>query len=257
MVVLCLVGPVFLPAFGEQDLANQFLPPLSRTGSGLHWLGTDALGRDLLSRMAQGGRLSLAVALVASLVAVVVGTLYGAVSGWFGGRLDAFLMRVVEILQSLPYMFLVIVLMALLGRNLIALFAALGLVQWLSIARVVRAQVLSLRSRDFVTASRSLGQEPWRIVLVHVLPSCLGVISVQATLAIPQIILQEAFLSFLGLNASEVSWGLLVAEGAQSMDLAPWLVAAPGVLLALTLGSLQFLGEAWRIRMDPRSGRDQ
>jgi oligopeptide transport system permease protein len=249
LCLFCLLGPLLLPAADNQDLSASLLPPLSRA----HLLGTDALGRDLLARLAVGGRLSLLVAFLASTVSVAMGTAWGALAGWNGGLLDAALMRIVEILQSLPYMFLVIVLMALMGRSLTALFLALGLVQWLPIARVVRAQTMTLRERDYVVAARALGARPLRLWTRHVLPGCLGVVTVYATLSVPQIVLQEAFLSFLGLNASDCSWGLLVADGAQSMDIAPWLVTAPGIVLALTLACLQRLADGLQARWTVRT----
>lgn len=254
LALSCLAGQAVLPDPDGQDLSQQLLPPLCRVGSGLrHWLGTDALGRDVLARLCAGGALSLGVAAVATVVSVLVGTAWGALSGWVGGRTDAAMMRAVEILQSLPYMFLVIVLMSLVGRSLWALFLALGLVQWLTIARVVRTQVLLLRHRDHVQASHALGMAPWRNFLRHVLPGTFPLIAVYATLSVPQIILQEAFLSFLGLNASDSSLGLLVADGAQNMDLAPWLVLAPSGFLAAVLLCLQVLGEALRERFEPRT----
>jgi len=252
LALFCLLGPLMLPSEVRQNLSEQLLPPLSRGVSGLHLLGTDALGRDLLARLAVGGRLSLLVALVATAVSVTMGTAWGTLAGWNGGLLDAALMRLVEILQSLPYMFLVIVLMAVMGKSLLALFLALGLVQWLPIARVVRALTLSLRTRDYVTAARALGVSPARLLIRHVLPGCLGVVTVYATLSVPQIVMQEAFLSFLGLNASDCSWGLLVADGAQNMDIAPWLVAAPGAVLAITLACLQRIGDALQKKQGAR-----
>jgi oligopeptide transport system permease protein len=251
--LFCLAGGFFLPAPDGQNLSQQLLPPFSRALDGRHWAGTDALGRDVLARLRAGGLLSLWVAAVATAVSVLVGTIWGAVSGWVGGRTDALMMRIVEILQSLPYMFLVIVLMSLIGRSLWALFLALGLVQWLTIARVVRAQVLLLRNRDHVQASRALGASALRTFAFHVLPGTFPLVMVYATLSLPQIILQEAFLSFLGLNASDNSLGLLVADGAQNMESAPWLVLVPSLFLALLLLSLQLLGDALRDRFDPRT----
>jgi oligopeptide transport system permease protein len=236
-----------------QDLKLGATPP-----SVAHPFGTDDLGRDLLSRVAHGGRISLMVGLVATLVSLLIGVTWGAVSGYRGGNLDLFMMRVVDILDSLPYIFLVILLLVFFSRSLVMLFVALGLVQWLTMARIVRGQVLSLRTQTFVEAARALGAGDRSIIFRHVLPNTLGPVIVYTTLTVPQVILQEAFLSFLGLGVQPpaASWGTLVSDGARVIALFPWLVLFPGAALSLTLLCFNFLGDGLRDALDPQDRRD-
>jgi oligopeptide transport system permease protein len=251
VALACFAAPWLpgLPDPAVQDLRLGAAPP-----SWTHLLGTDELGRDVLSRLLHGGRLSLLVGLVGTLVSLVVGVAWGAVAGYAGGRTDEWMMRVVDVLYALPTIFLVILLLVFFSRSLLMLFLALGLVQWLTMARIVRGQVLMLKRQTFVEAARALGAGGARVVLWHLVPNTLGPVVVYATLTVPAVILQEAFLSFLGLGVRppDASWGTLIADGARVMALFPWLVLAPGVALSLTLLAFNFLGDGLRDALDPR-----
>ena len=248
--VATLLAPV-LPGLADPNLQNLELGPTSP--SWRHPFGTDLHGRDLLARVLDGGRVSILVGLVATIVSFLVGVTYGAVAGYFGGRTDSFMMRFVDVLYSLPYMFLVILLMVYFSRSLWMLFAALGLVQWLTMARIVRGQVLSLKMQEFVEAARAVGAGSRHIIFKHLVPNALGPIIVYATLTVPAVMLQEAFLSFLGLGVQppKASWGTLVNDGATVMAFFPWMVLFPGMALALTLFCLNFLGDGLRDALDP------
>lgn len=254
-MVLLVVGAVSLlaPVLPLHDPAAQNLQLGASGPSWEHPFGTDVLGRDLLSRVVDGGRVSILVGLVATLVSFIVGVSYGAIAGYFGGRVDNMMMRFVDVLYSLPYMFLVILLMVYFSRSLIMLFVALGLVQWLTMARIVRGQVLSIKHQEFVEAARSMGTRNVDIIFRHVVPNALGPIIVYATLTVPAVMLQEAFLSFLGLGVQppDASWGTLVNEGARLIAFFPWLALFPGFALALTLFCLNFLGDGLRDALDP------
>jgi oligopeptide transport system permease protein len=253
VVLVTLLAPWLTPyTFDEQNLAGQLQPPSWR-----HPFGTDLAGRDLLTRTLYGGRLSLAVGLVATLVSLVIGVTWGAVAGYRGGRTDSLMMRFVDLLYSLPFMFFVILLVAYFGRHLVLLFLALGAVQWLTMSRIVRGQMMQLRGEEFVQAIRALGAQPSRILFRHMIPNLLGPIIVYATLTVPAVMLEEAFLSFLGLGVQppNASWGLLAAEGASAitaLNTAWWLILFPGLALAVTLFSLNFLGDGLRDALDPR-----
>ena len=254
VVALSVVAPWFSPySFEDQDTALGASSP-----SGAHWLGTDPLGRDLLTRILYGGRVSLLVGVAATSVSLLIGVLYGAVAGFAGGRLDSFMMRVVDVLYALPFTILVIILMVFFGRNFILLFLAIGAVEWLTMARIVRAQVLSIREKEYIEASRVLGYSTTRIILRHVLPNTLGPVIVYVTLTIPQVMLVEAFLSFLGLGVQPPmsSWGILIREGVETMEEFPWLLLFPSIALSLTLFSLNFLGDGLRDALDPRASKD-
>jgi oligopeptide transport system permease protein len=254
LVLCCFLGPLLIRATWGYEYDSQDLSFGARPPSAAHWFGTDFFGRDLLTRVFYGGQVSLAVGLLAASVAASIGTLYGAVAGYSGGRLDGLMMRVVDVIYALPYMFLVMVLVTIFPRNLLLLFVALGLVGWLTTARIVRGQVLSLKEREFVLAAKSLGAGHARIVLRHLIPHTLGPIAVYFTLTVPTMILQEAFLSFLGLGvqAPRPSLGALINDGAQHMSVFWWELVFPGGLMALLLLSLNFLGDGVRDALDPQ-----
>lgn len=255
VVLLALAGPWLVYQYNgftyqTQDLAARLSDP-----SMLHPLGTDILGRDLLARLLYGSRVSLMVGLVATLVSLVIGVAYGAAAGYFGGKVDDVMMRVVDVLYSLPYIILVVILLALFERSLLLLFAALGAVSWLTMARIVRGQVLSVKNEQFVEAARAIGVSNRKIILRHIVPNVLGPVIVYATLTVPSVILQEAFLSFLGLGVQPPtpSWGVLASEGAQAIAVHPLLLIAPGAMMALTLFSLNFVGDGLRDALDPQA----
>ncbi len=254
VAVACLLGPLVSPyGYEQQELNNTFAAP-----SWSHWLGTDQLGRDLLVRLLYGGRVSLGVGLCATFVALTIGVAYGAVAGFFGGKLDAVMMRAVDIMYSLPFTIFVILLMVFFGRNIVLLFVAIGAVEWLTMARIVRSQVMAVKKMEFVEAARSLGFGPGRIIFRHILPNILGPIIVYTTLTIPAVMLLEAFLSFLGLGVQPPmsSWGVLIKDGAEKMEEYPWLLEFPAAIFSLTLLSLNFLGDGLRDALDVRSSKD-
>jgi oligopeptide transport system permease protein len=254
VVFIAVVGPWACPyRYDEQDTALGAAPP-----SAQHWLGTDPLGRDVLTRLLYGGRVSLLVGVAATAVSLLIGVLYGGMAGYAGGRTDNLMMRLVDILYALPFTIFVIILMVFFGRNFIFLFLAIGAVEWLTMARIVRSQVLSLREKEFIEATTVMGLRRGRVLLHHLLPNALGPIIVYATLTVPQVMLLEAFLSFLGLGVQPPmsSWGLLIKEGVDTMEEYPWLLIAPSVVLSLTLFSLNFLGDGLRDALDPRASKD-
>ncbi|MCZ6490170.1 MAG: ABC transporter permease [Acidobacteria bacterium] len=250
VVVASVLAPWLAPyPYQETNLRLGATPP-----SLGHWMGTDTLGRDVFSRVLHGGQISLAVGFVGTLVSLVIGVLYGAIAGYRGGRADEWMMRFVDFLYALPYLFLVIILLVFFSQSILMLFVALGLVQWLTMARIVRGQVLSLKHAEFIEAAQLSGTGGAGILFRHLLPNMLGPIVVYATLTVPAVILQEAFLSFLGLGiqAPRSSWGTLISDGATVMSLFPWLVFFPAAVLAAVLFSLNFLGDGLRDALDPR-----
>jgi len=257
ITVLCFVLPVLLgldPATTHPG--ERHLPP-----TGTHWFGTDSLGRDYLARVLVGGQTSLLVGFAATLASVLIGVLYGAVAGYYGGRVDEVMMRLVDFLYGVPYMFLVILIMLLFSETArgdpLPVFLALGLVEWLTMARVVRGQVLTLREREFVLAARLLGATDIKVIVRHVLPNIAGIVTVYATLTVPAVIILESFLSFLGLGV-KLSWGQLVAEAVGVVNPIRsywWLLLWPSLFLGATLFSLNFLGDGLRDAVDPKSAK--
>ncbi len=249
----CVIGPWLTPWGLDEVDWNAFLTAPSLADG--HYAGTDANGRDLLTRVLHGGRVSLSVALVATLVSLVIGVLYGAVAGFLGGRVDNLMMRFVDIMYSLPFMFLVILLMVVFGRNILLIYAAIGAVEWLDMSRIVRGQVLALKRREFVEAAHALGVRGHKIVTRHLIPNAIGPVIVYVTLTVPKVILLESFLSFLGLGVQEplTSWGVLISEGKDMMETAPWMLLVPSIFLALTLLCLNFLGDGLRDALDPKT----
>jgi len=254
LALCCIAGPWLLHAtYQEQNLDLGASAP-----SAAHWLGTDTLGRDLLVRLLYGGRISLGVGLSATFVALTIGVTYGAIAGYAGGKTDAVMMRLVDIIYALPFTIFVILLMVFFGRNIILLFVAIGAVEWLTMARIVRSQVMALKKMEFIEAARSLGLSNRRIIFRHMLPNILGPIIVYTTLTIPAVMLLEAFLSFLGLGVQPPmsSWGTLIKDGAEKMEEFPWLLVFPGTIFSLTLFSLNFLGDGLRDALDVRAAKD-
>ncbi len=252
MAVSVMVAPMLSPyAFDATDFNQISLGPSLPT---MHLFGTDALGRDVFVRTMYGGRISLMVGLVATAVSLIIGVAWGAIAGFIGGRTDHVMMRIVDVLYAMPFMFFVILLMVFFGRSIVLIFVAIGAINWLDMARIVRGQTLSLKEKEFVEAARAGGVSNVNIVRRHIVPNLLGVVAVYVTLTIPQVILVESFLSFLGLGVQEpmTSWGALVNEGAQEMETAPWLLIFPAAFLAATLFCLNFIGDGLRDALDPR-----
>lgn len=248
VIVVPMVAPF---GYADTDWANMQSPPSMENK---HYFGTDALGRDLLTRVAIGGRISLMVGVAGALIAVAVGTVYGAVSGYLGGKTDMVMMRFLEILNAFPFMFFVILLVTFFGRNIIFIFAAIGMVSWLDVARIVRGQTLSLKRKEFIEAAHVSGVSGRHIVMRHIVPNVLGVVVVYASLLVPGMILFESFLSFLGLGVQEpmTSWGALLEEGAKTMQVAVWQLLVPAAFLVITLFCFNFIGDGLRDALDPK-----
>ncbi|MBO9099114.1 MULTISPECIES: ABC transporter permease subunit [unclassified Rhizobium] len=252
LILAALIAPALIPyGYEDPDWAAFRTPPDFASG---HYFGTDQNGRDLLARTLYGTRVSLAVALVATLVSVIIGVLYGAVSGYFGGKLDSIMMRFVDIMYALPYILFVILLMVIFGRNVYLLFAAIGALEWLTMARIVRGQTLSLKHREFIEAARASGQRPFKIILKHIVPNLVGPVVIYAALTVPEIIATESFLSYLGFGVQEplTSLGTLIADGTNAMETDPWLLAFPAAFLVALLMSLLFIGDGLRDAFDPK-----
>ena len=281
LAVVCVLLPPVIEHIYHFKPSDQDLNLQASAPSLAHLMGTDSLGRDIGIRVLHGGRMSLLVGMVATLVALVIGVIYGGVSGWIGGRLDAFLMRVVDVLYAFPFIVFVILLNVAVGDlvkrwlstesglsmamvnewrsqvELLILFAAIGAVEWLTMARVVRGQVLSLRKQEFITAARAYGARTPMILVRHLLPNVLGSVIIYASLTVPGVMLTEAVLSFLGLGIQPpaASWGTLIADGAKEMESSPWMLLFPGTFFSLTLLALNFLGDGLRDALDPKSIR--
>jgi len=252
MILLLVFGPMLISWESDfTDWDHTSAPPSLESG---HWFGTDAVGRDILVRTLEGGRISLLVGLVATIVSLLIGVGYGAIAGYFGGAIDRIMMRVVDIIYALPFMFFIILLMVVFGRHIFLIFVAIGAITWLDMARIVRGQTLSLKNTEFVEAARACGVNDWDIIRRHIIPNLLGVVIVYVTLTIPQVILIESFLSFLGLGVQEPmsSWGALVSDGAQDMESAPWTLVVPAVFLTVTLYCLNYIGDGLRDAFDPK-----
>lgn len=251
LVVIAIVGPLLVPFhYDEIRKGDVWMEPLQ----GGHLLGTDSLGRDLLARLLMGLGVSMAIGLVATLVSLVIGVAYGAIAGYVGGRTDEVMMRIVDTLYSLPFIFFVILLMVTFGRNIFLIFVAIGAVEWLTMSRIVRGQTLSLKQKEFVEAARAAGLGQGRIISRHIVPNLLGPVVVYVTLTIPAVIIAESFLSFLGLGVQPpmASLGTLISAGAQDMELAPWLLIFPSIVMIVTLMCFNFIGDGLRDAIDPK-----
>ncbi|MDF1825540.1 MAG: ABC transporter permease [Verrucomicrobiales bacterium] len=265
VVLLCFLLP-FAPGIPNPNVTHpdlQSMKPFSSATSiegeeVFYLLGSDHLGRDILSRILHGGRVSLAVGFLATAVSLTIGVVYGAVSGFIGGRLDSVMMRIVDILYALPFMIIVIILTTYFGNNLWLLFVCIGAVEWLTMSRIVRGQVISLKNQEFVEAARSLGLSQWRIIFRHLIPNTVGPVIVYTTLTVPAVMRLEAILSFLGLGVQppDASWGSLIKEGADRMASDPGLLIYPAIIFGLTLFCLNFLGDGLRDALDPKSSKD-
>ncbi|MCP4386196.1 MAG: ABC transporter permease subunit [Hyphomicrobiales bacterium] len=252
IVLIALLGPYALPYnYEDPDWAAFRAPPSIETG---HYFGTDQNGRDMLARTLYGTRVSLLVAVIATLVSIIIGVAYGSISGYFGGRIDSVMMRFVDIMYALPYILFVILLMVVFGRNVILLFIGIGAVEWLTMARIVRGQTLSIKHREFIEAARASGQKPLRIIRRHVLPNLTGPVIIYATLTVPEIIITESFLSYLGFGVQEplTSLGTLISDGANALEIMPWLLLFPAAFLVAMLLSLSFIGDGLRDAFDPK-----
>lgn len=254
LTIITIITPWIAPyGYEEQDLILGAVGPNAE-----HWLGTDTLGRDLMTRMMYGGQISMMVGFTATAVSLLIGVLYGTIAGFLGGTIDNLMMRIVDVLYSLPLVLIVIILGVTFGQSLFLLFIAIGAVEWLVMARIVRGQVLGLRKLEFIDAAITMGLSKKRIILKHLIPNVLGPIIVYTTLTIPQVMLFEAFLSFLGLGVQPPmsSWGSLISSGVETMEEYPWLLIFPGLALALTLFCLNFLGDGLRDALDPKASKD-
>ena len=257
-LVIVILAVSLAPWIAPYEYDAQDLNLGATAPSAAHWFGTDIFGRDLLTQILYGGRISLAVGFIATAVALVIGVSWGSVAGYCGGRIDAVMMRFVDVLYALPFMIFIILLMVVFGRNMILLFLAIGAVEWLTMARIMRTQVQSLKQKEFVEAATSTGLSPLVILYRHIIPNAVGPMIVYTTLTIPSVMLLEAFLSFLGLGIQPpaTSWGLLISYGAETMEEYPWLLIFPGAALTLTLFSLNFLGDGLRDALDVRGSKD-
>lgn len=250
VLLIALFGPFFIPfSYDQQNLILGASAP-----NWQHICGTDLLGRDMLVRIMYGSRVSFAVGICATLVSLSIGITYGAISGYYGGRLDAFMMRVVDIIYALPFTIFAIILMVWLGRNFFLVFVAIGVIQWLTMARIVRGEVLSLKKKEFIDAARALGLPKYKIIFRHIVPNVFGVIIVYATLTVPRVMMVEAFLSFLGFGVQPPmsSLGVLIRNGVFVMEEYPWLLFYPAIVFSLTLFALNFLGDGLRDALDPK-----
>lgn len=254
LIVLSIFAPLIAPySYEAQDLYKGATPP-----SAEHLLGTDVLGRDQFTRVLYGSRISLMVGLIATSVALLIGVTWGTVAGFIGGKVDAVMMRIVDILYALPFSIFIILLTVVFGRSLLLLFLAIGAVEWLTMARIIRSQAMNIKKQEYVEAAVSIGLSKPQIIRRYLIPNALGPIIVYTTLTIPSVILLESFLSFLGLGIQppQSSWGSLISYGVETMEEYPWLLIYPGLVLSLTLFSLNFLGDGLRDALDPKTSKD-
>ena len=257
LLVLIVGFALFAPLFSPHDMEETYWEriQIAPTLADSHWFGTDANGRDLFVRVAAGGRISLAIGLITALTSLLIGVVYGAIAGYVGGRTDEWMMRIVDVLYALPLIFFIIILVTVFGRNILLVFLAIGCIEWLTIARIVRGQTIAVKETEYIEAARSLGVPFGRMVWRHVVPNVLGPVVVFSTLLIPTVILVESFLSFLGLGVQEpsTSWGLLISQGTATLDTAPWLLLIPAGFLAATMFAFNFIGDGLRDALDPKS----
>jgi oligopeptide transport system permease protein len=258
ILILLIVLAIFAPWIAPHSYSYQNLDLGAQPPSSDFLLGTDTLGRDLFSRILYGARVSLLVGFVATGVALIIGVSWGIVAGYFGGRIDSVMMRIVDVLYGLPFIIFIILLMVIFGRNIWLLFAAIGAVEWLTMARIVRGQVLSIKNQEYVLAAQAMGVTNMQMFRKHIFPNILGPIAVYATLTIPQVMLLEAFLSFLGLGIQPPmsSWGTLIRYGVESMEEYSWLLIYPGLTFTITLFALNFFGDGLRDALDPKISSD-
>lgn len=237
--------------YSDADWSNMGVAP---SLDNKHYFGTDSLGRDLFVRTAMGGRISLMVGVVGAGVAIIVGMIYGAISGYLGGKIDMIMMRFIEILNSFPIMFLLIILVTMFGRSISLIFVAIGMVSWTGIARLVRGQTLSLRRKEFIEAAHVTGVSDWNIIMRHITPNVIGVVVVYGSLLIPNMIIFESFLSFLGIGVQEpmTSWGALIENGSKTMEVTPWQLIIPSSFLVITLFCFSYIGDGLRDAFDPK-----
>jgi len=252
ITLACVFGPMLLPnAFDSVDWGLMSAPP---TRAGWHLFGTDELGRDLLVRTLIGGRVSLLVGVLATLVSTTIGVVWGAVAGFAGGRVDSVMMRIVDMAYAVPYLLVAILVVTVFGRDILLVVGAIAALSWLNMARVVRGQTLSIKSREFIEAARAIGVPTWRIIFQHVVPNLMGVVVIYTSILVPGVILTESVLSFLGLGVQEpmTSWGVLIHDGAAVMGAAPWMILFPAGALSITLYCANFIGDALRDALDPK-----
>ncbi len=252
IVLACIVGPWVLPNdFDTADWDSMSAAPTLTNG---HYWGTDDSGRDLLVRCMIGGRISLMVGVLATIASVTLGIAWGAIAGFMGGKVDAFMMRIVDMMYAIPYLLIAILLVTILGREFYLVVITITAFSWMDTARIVRGQTLSLRSREYVEAARSIGVSTTRIITTHIVPNLLGIVVIYTTVTVPGVILTESVLSFLGLGIQEpmTSWGVLIADGTKVMDVSPWILLFPGALLSITLYCFNFIGDGMRDALDPK-----
>ncbi|CAN7300701.1 MULTISPECIES: ABC transporter permease [unclassified Devosia] len=252
IILVAFIGPYFVPwGYSEVDWTSIRKPPDFDKG---HYLGTDQNGRDMLARVLQGTQMSLIVAAVATVVSVTIGVVYGAVSGYFGGRVDSLMMRFVDVMYALPYILFVIILVVMFGRNPVLLFVGIGAIEWLTMARIVRGQTLSIKEKEFIEAARASGAKPFAIIMRHIVPNLSGPVVIYATLTIPEIIIAESFLSYLGLGVQEpqTSLGTLISAGAPVAEVLPWMLLGPAAVLVTLLLCLTYIGDGLRDALDPK-----